>query len=262
VFAEQPVETPKRYKVKIDDEELELDEAELINGYQSTKAAQKRFQEAADMRKNVEGFVQWARNNPEAALQQIGISPRQFAEEIFQRELELEMMTPEEKESKEKDKKFAEYERREKEALERQAQLQREKEFATVADELDLKITEVLQGSNLKVTPKIMARIGEMMLAVMDTEGKAPDVKETWERVHSDYKNELLDFLSALSTEDALAMLPNSLKSNLRKHFANQVKSSSGTLPSSRGPAPVSKDDKGQKKKGKKLSDFFGSQYY
>jgi hypothetical protein len=51
-----PAPEKKFYKVKVNGEEIEVDEEELTRGYQIRKASDRAFQEAAEMRKKAEAF--------------------------------------------------------------------------------------------------------------------------------------------------------------------------------------------------------------
>ena len=120
-------ESPKKYKVKIDGEELEVDEEELLRGYQTKKAADKRFQEGAMARKQAEEFVRLLKEDPFKVLSnpQIGHDVRQLAEEFLASQLEEEMLSDEERERREMKRKLQEYEESEKKKKQEQEELQK-----------------------------------------------------------------------------------------------------------------------------------------
>lgn len=106
---------PKKYKVKIDASEVEVDEAELINGYQMSAASRKRFEEAAQARKAVETFEKMWAENPKAVLLRAKNDPdfkakfRAAAEEFLHEEYTQEDLSPEEKQRRDELKELEEW---------------------------------------------------------------------------------------------------------------------------------------------------------
>lgn len=72
---------PKRYRVKVDGEEMEVDEEELTRGYQRGAAARKRFEEAAKRAEQVEARLKAIKDNPWALLEEAGLSPDELAQQ-------------------------------------------------------------------------------------------------------------------------------------------------------------------------------------
>lgn len=118
----------KKYKVKVDGAESEVDEDELVRSYQLRKVSDKRLQEATQARKQAEEFVSMLKNDPIKLLKdpRIGHDVKKLAEEYLMAELEQEMLTPEQRELKEAKSKLKSYEdmkaQQEKEMTERQEQ--------------------------------------------------------------------------------------------------------------------------------------------
>jgi hypothetical protein len=102
----------KRYKVKIDGAESEVDEDELVRSYQLRKVSDKRLQEATQSRKQAEEFVNLLKNDPIKLLSdpRIGHDVKKLAEEYLMKELENEMLSPEQRELKETKSKLKSYE--------------------------------------------------------------------------------------------------------------------------------------------------------
>ena len=108
----------KRYKVKINNEDLEVDEAELIRGYQTRKAADEKFREAANARKQSEELIRLLRDEDSVfdVLQKLGLDPRNISERYLIKQLEEDVMSPEEKETRDMKRKLAEYENQKKQS--------------------------------------------------------------------------------------------------------------------------------------------------
>jgi len=91
----------RKYKVKLDGKEVEVDEDELINSYQLRKVSDQRLQEGVKARRQAEAFLQMLKADPRKVLSdpRIGIDVKKMAEDIIYENLQQEMMTPENNES-------------------------------------------------------------------------------------------------------------------------------------------------------------------
>lgn len=123
--AEAAKEAIRKYKVKVEGQEIEVDEDELKRGYGHLKSANNRFREGMVARKQAEDFIAMMKN-PETfyeTAKKLGHDPRKLAEEYLVRQLEDELMDPRDRElrdTKSKLKQIEEMERKQKEALDQQ----------------------------------------------------------------------------------------------------------------------------------------------
>ncbi len=100
--SEAAKEAMRKYKVKVDGEELEVDEDELKRGYSHQKAANKLFQDAKIARKQSEEFIMMMKDPKKffETAQKLGHDPRELAEKYLASQLEDELMDPKDKEIK------------------------------------------------------------------------------------------------------------------------------------------------------------------
>jgi len=100
--ATPPPPAPKKYKLKVDGREEELDEESVSKLAQMGRASSKRFQEAAQSRKQSEDFIKMLKEDPASVLTNpaIGIDLRKFAEDYLMKQYEQEKMTPEQRQMK------------------------------------------------------------------------------------------------------------------------------------------------------------------
>ncbi len=92
-------EAARKFKVKVDGEELEIEEEELKRGYAHQKAANKLFQEGKMLRKQSEEYLSMMRD-PEKFFEtakKLGHDPRALAEKYLANQLEDELMDPKDK---------------------------------------------------------------------------------------------------------------------------------------------------------------------
>ena len=99
----------RKYKLKVDgkDQELELDDTEISIRLQKATAAEKRMQEAAEQRKQIQAVLEFIKKDPIAALKDpaLGIDVEKMVEERlaqrYQDEMKRQQMTPEQLKMKE-----------------------------------------------------------------------------------------------------------------------------------------------------------------
>lgn len=121
--AKAATEAVRKYKVKVDGQEHEVDETELLRGYSHQKAANKILQEGTAARKQAEEFVAMMRDPHKfyETAQKLGHDPRKLAEEYLAKQLEVELMDPRDRElaeAKNKLKHMEDLDRAEKEKIE------------------------------------------------------------------------------------------------------------------------------------------------
>lgn len=128
----------KKYKVKVDDQELEVDEKELLNGYGLRKASMKRFEDAARLQKESDAV--------QAKLKYLEENFDSIAEEFILKKYQKSQMTPEQ----------AELENYREQEKQRKAQEAAAKEDAE-KQQLEVKKTEIqksLEGRFLGIIEK------------------------------------------------------------------------------------------------------------
>lgn len=90
----------RKYKVKVNGQDLEVDEGELLRGYSHQRHANKVLQEGMQARKQAEKFIELMKT-PEQffeAAKKLGHDPRLLAEKYLVSQLEDEMLDPKDKE--------------------------------------------------------------------------------------------------------------------------------------------------------------------
>lgn len=217
--------TPKKYKVKIDGQDLEVDESELLSGYQSTKAAQQRFNEAARMRKQAEEFVKILKTDPKRALTHpgIGVDLVSFARDVLAEQLEEEMLSPQEKELRNTKKKLAEFEenqRRQEEAL-RQSEI--EKYTKVYEEEYTTGIIDALAESGLPKTESTVSSIAKYMMMALEN-GLDVKPKDVVQFVKRDYIAQIKSIFGPADADTLLSLLGDDISNKVVKGHINKVK--------------------------------------
>ena len=198
---EKPVEEekapePELHKIKVDGEEKEVDINELKRGYQMAEAAQKRFNEAAEIRKSNEEFELKLKNSPFEALQERGIDVDKLAQDYIAEKAEYELMTEEQKKIFDLEKKIQEVENQKKFEEEKAAQIAFEKEQAELVEHYKTAVPEALETAGIVVNDFTQARVRHYMLQYIDNGFNEVEPEHVMNLV----KDELQSIQKSLST--------------------------------------------------------------
>lgn len=215
-----PAPAPKKHKVKVDDHETEVDESELIRGYSKAQASQKRFEEAAKLRKEADEKLAKFKSSPIDALSELGLDPEELAEAIYIKKLEKAMqveLTPEEKQAKADQEELESY-RNEKLTAKQQKEAE-EFETATESQRVNFseKISKAMEASNLSKDPYTI-RSAALFIKSCLQNGFEPDAEEIREaiegRVQNDYKSQVV----GKKGKDLVKWLGEEVVNEIRRH--------------------------------------------
>lgn len=245
----------RKFKVKINGAEQEVSEKELLEGYQTRKAADEKFREAAMTRKQAEDFINLLKKDPAKVLTdpRLGIDARKWAEEYLLKQLEDEMLDPKEKELRQYKKQLEEIENEKKAAKEEQEKTRTAELTAKYTEDFTKDITSALSTSGLPKTEHTVKRMAYYMHQGLKRgmDLKAGDVVDL---VKNDYINEQKSLYSSMDGESLLSILGPEIADKIRKHDLSKLRNPNSGLktpekqpegsPEHRKAAPkVSKDE-------------------
>lgn len=223
------VAAPRRFKVKVDETEEDVSEEELLKGFQMAKSSDKRFKEAAQLRKEAEkekqqiqDLLKQVKDNPDL-LEQLGIDLDGYSEKRMLRKLEKSLKSPEELELEELRSFKSKQEEHANKAKEVEAAKAKEREYAQASEQLDNEIFDALKEVGLKPTPRLIARMAEQLLATLDDEGSRVSAKDAYGRVKNDYQADVSELLENLEPSQLNEMFPGLVK-KLRDYSISQAK--------------------------------------
>lgn len=216
---------PKKYTVKIDGEELEVTEEELLKGYQTSKAAQKRFHEGAQMRQQALELIELAKKDPRKLLTHpdINVDVKAFAEQLLTEYMEEQMLSPEEKELRATKKKLQEYEdakRKQEEELEQQRVAELTKKYE---EDIYKQIVGVLETTNVPKTNQTVRRAAYYMW-VANNQGYTLSNEQLGQLVRDDYINDIKSLFGAANEETLISLLGDDITNKAVKAHLAKVK--------------------------------------
>lgn len=164
--AAKAAEAKRKYKLRVDktEREVELSDDEVSVRLQKAEAAEKRMQEAAEVRKQFKSIIDAIKANPAEALKDpvFGVDVRKMIEDQILAEYEAEQLTPEEREKSEMQKKLEAFEKQEAERKEQAAQAKRAELEAKVKTEMERDFIEAIEKSGLPKTRQTLAMMAEV----------------------------------------------------------------------------------------------------
>jgi hypothetical protein len=219
----------RKHKLKVNGREVELDEPEVIRRAQLAEAADAKFREAADMRKQMEQFVEQLRSDPMSILTHpdIGLDFKALAEQHLTKELQRELLSPEQRELEDlrewrrEQETQAEQQRQEQMTRAQRQEMQRLEQQA--AENYDRQITEVLNHSGLPKTAHTVKRVAELLYGALE-KGYDLDVATAVDMVRQGYMTDISALVGGLDGDHLVKTLGDDVVKKLRKHDLAQLR--------------------------------------
>lgn len=200
----------KAYKLKVGGKDVEVDESELLKRAQMGYSADEKWQEAAKMRKQMDGFIQLLQRDPAKALEQMGYDVDKLAEERIQQRIAEMQKSPEQLEREKLQRELEEMKERDRLREEEYRTKETQRIQDQYAIELENDISSALDNNNygFPKTPYVVKRIADtMILAVQEgmrtnnTRLKNITAKDVLPIVEAEIRQELNDMYSSSPDE-------------------------------------------------------------
>lgn len=227
----------KIWKLKVDGEEFDFDatdEDAVKREIQKARAANKRFEEAAKIRKEAEAKTSQAEQfyqmlkDPKMLRKvlsdpSIGVDVKKFAEEIVWEHIQDSQLTPEQREQREKEKRLKEYEDRETATKAEAEAKEKAASLARFEQSYESKILEALEIQGVPKKPEAVARMAQYLLKTVE-DGYDLTPSELAAQVRSDYTDEIKSLFSDVEGDQLLALLGDAVAEKIRKADMKRLK--------------------------------------
>jgi hypothetical protein len=221
-------EAPSRFKVPVDGQEIEVDLDELKRGYSHSRAAAKRMQEAAEIRKREESRRRAAAEGKLDWLTDFGLDEDKllsYAEKKLLSRIEYEQLPEHEKQLRKAQDEKAKLEKQLSELTAKQRAELESQTLEIATREIDDEISEVVKSFAGKPTPRLIRRIAEAMYSSLER-GEAPlPAAKALEKAKRSLNEDVQEFLNVQSPEDLVKSLSKQQLASLRNYFVNEAKS-------------------------------------
>jgi len=208
----------RKLKLKIDGQESEYDEADVIALAQQSKAAQKRFNEASKMRKEAEQLIQMLKEDPRSVLEHesIGLDAKKWAEDLLLAELEKAELSPEARRAYEAEEKLKAYEKEKEDASKKREHEDGIKLQARFVQEYEASIQAALEKVDIPKTPQSVARMATLMHSALEN-GHEIDATQAANLVRQEYLGDMLTLLGKADGETLIKLLGEGVATKIRK---------------------------------------------
>ena len=241
----------RRMKLKVDGKEEECPEDEVIRRAQRVSASDKRFEEAAHIKKQAMELINRLKTDPRSILSDpaLGVDVKKFAKQIVWEEIQDQMLTPEQKHIRDLEEREAQ---RQDDAAKAKAKADEDGMAALhqkYASEYDKTITAALQTSGLPKTPATVRRMTDYLFHSVK-HGYDLDPADLVAQVRRDYGAEHKEMYGSLTAEQLIELLGEDVIKKIRDADLRRLKSTTGEVfkkSGSNGSSPPKKLPKGLK---------------
>jgi CheY-like chemotaxis protein len=220
----------KKYKLKTDGNEEEVDESELIRRAQKATGAEKRMQESAQLKKDFINFIENLKSNPRKVLADpaLSIDVVKFAQEVLSQQLEDEQKSPEQRELEQLKKEIEDIRAKEKADEEQRKQDDYNRSIAKYEQEFEQQFQEAIESSGLPKKPALLRK----MAMIMDTalqNGKELTAKQAVSIAKKELESDVKEMMGALSDDGMESFLGKDLLKRIRKSNLQKIKAAPPT---------------------------------
>ncbi len=233
------------HDITIDGKKQRVTTDQLLKMAELGGAANRRFEEAAKMRKEAEAIISRSRNPKDAIKQlsdpKLGLKKEEIAaamEEWYTENVIAESeMTPEQREHAAAKRRLAEYDQKEKAEADRLAAEQEQAKDAAEIKKVQQEIIDTLEESGLPKTGFVVSRMAHWIRVNENKNLNAPR-SLLIEQVRGEMRNNLLGLTEAADGEMLVNLLGEGTVKKLRKYDLDQIRSKRGQS-TAQPPKPV-----------------------
>ncbi len=221
--AASPAEKAVIQKIKLGD--TEYDENILLGMIEKAKGADKKFLEAAQIKKQNMLFLKLAKENPTEFLRKTGLDPKKYAYDQVAEDLKNQMRDPKEVELEAAQKRLQEYEAKEKAEKERLKAEDTARKAKAWEARLNREIIDALEATPaLPKTPQTVAKIAKYMAIVHEKTGVLLSPADIVSTIEKDTRSELGSIVKGATYEQLLALVGEEAVATLRKGDLDRLK--------------------------------------
>lgn len=259
-ISENPFKGTK-HKLKVDGREEEVDYDQLLENAQKGKAADKKFQEAAQIKKDWDSIMQglssgderawtWLKSNVPA--QQFKQIVNKFAYEF----MEYDSLPADQKKQMELDEREKRLNDQEKKREDDAAKQVWQSEVAASGDAIKQLMDKFTERTGKQPTSAELYRMTETMLAHLGKFETLPDVDKLYDRAQRELDRDTLDVLNSKSqnVEELLKFMPEGVKKALKKAFLDEA---TAGQPKRYAPQNEANEPRGRTPKAVGIDDYF-----
>lgn len=236
---EEKVNTPppslkEKFKLTVDGEEIEdeldwNDKDAIKQRLQLAAAAKKRMGEASEAKRKAYEIVSQFEKDPQSMLKRLGPKGREIAEQYLLADIQEQMLSPEEKESRDAKRERDELKKEKEERLAKEkSDIESKKEFE-LAQGFQNTIITALEKSGLPKSPELVKRMAKIMHKNLDY-GLDLTPDELVVEVKKETTSTLKSIIANADGEQLIALFGEDIAKKIRMADVKKLKEKSGQL--------------------------------
>jgi antitoxin component of RelBE/YafQ-DinJ toxin-antitoxin module len=223
VTTEVQATTPRVFKVKVDGNDMDIDEATLVRDYQTSQSSNKRFQEASQTRAQAEEVLKLFKENPKKAFEKLGINAKDFAEMVLNEHMENEMLSPEQRQLRDYKAQLDQIAADNKKTEDGKQQEEATRLEAHYLADWDRQFTDVLGTAGLPKNANTVRSMAYYMKVALDNGFNDITPAQVVSYVRADYQNSIKELFGSADENTLLSFLGEDMvkkivKGDLNKH--------------------------------------------
>ena len=225
--------------LKVNGREVKVTADEAKRRLQMEMAAEERFKQASEQSKLVQQFVDTLKSDPMSILTnpELGINFRELAEDYLSKQIQREMLPPEQRELEDlREFKRSQEEQRqlaEQEQLSAGQQRQLQEQQARITKDYDTKLTAALEKADISKTPEAVKKVVEVLRNAV-ANGYDMDMETAVDIAKESMSTDLVTYTRNLEGDRLVKFLGEDVVKKLRKHDLARLKA----MQQSNQPAP------------------------
>ena len=204
---EEVKEAARRFKLKINGNEREVDQKTLVALAQKGGAADQKFQKSAENQRRIEKLIKQAKQDPDAFIKEVlGEDAVEYSKKRLSRELENLSLTPEQKELRDYKAKVESYEAEKKANEENRQRQASDKAVAHWTKHYDTVLPEAIKSAGLPLTEDVIRHATDIMIANLE-EGFDLPMEAVMDLTKDRYLTSVKKFLSSADKDKLVDLL-------------------------------------------------------
>lgn len=216
---EAKAEAVRKFKLKYEDTEEEVTEEELIQRAQKARGSEKKFQEAAHMRKQAEQLINLLKQDPMKVLSNptLGHDVKKLMTDYLAKQIEEDMMDPKEKELRDLRQQIKEREDIEKAAKQEEEQKRLQEATQKYMADIQKDIVTALNDSGLPRSETTIKRTAYYLDQAIQKGHKNATAKDVIPLVKEAYLNDIKELFGSSNADVLVQLLGEENVGKIRK---------------------------------------------
>lgn len=253
---EKVAEAIRKFKLKVNGKQLEMDEKSVTAYAQKGMAADERFQKAAAREKQIDALLRKAKEDPDSFIKEIlGQDSLEYSKKRLSKELQELSLDPKEKELREYKRKVQAYEAEKAKAQQAEKKAQADKAVEHWTKHYDKVLPQSLKAVGLPLTQDVIRHATDIMIANLE-DGIDLPMEVIMELTKERYLESVKGFLGASDKDKLTELLGQDIVEKLGIVRPSKKTASKQSLPSSESKTSVKSQKQAMRQLERQLKEW------